>query len=227
MVVENVFTTESLQDDERRVNVLPQTMETELLREGDKRKLQIDIANLLDAYINIVHDTVNIVQMSYDTVMDKVFRHTVAEKDQTTEKLALMSEEERIADTMLKINKLGDWGKGLRKGIISYDADVYDEEREQMAKIQETQKLLLQRPEVEERNLEQYMQDYNRELEDAAEIDVDEAERRVAEARTGMEKAESRKIYIENQLTFDREQARIEAYTMWKNSAGGPPTFGG
>ena len=66
-----------------------------------------------------------------------------------------------------------------------------------------------------------------RDIEDAADIDVDEAERRVAEARTGMEKAESRKIYIENQLTFDRERARIEAHTMWKNSAGGPPEFGG
>jgi|TARA_B100001142_G_scaffold111483_1_gene113446 ATP synthase F1 epsilon subunit len=66
-----------------------------------------------------------------------------------------------------------------------------------------------------------------RDIEDAADIDVDEAERRVAEARTGMEKAESRKIYIENQLTFDRERARIEAHTMWKNSAGGPPVFGG
>ena len=43
-----------------------------------------------------------------------------------------------------------------------------------------------------------------RDIEDAAEIDVEEAQRRVAEARTGMEKAESRKIYIENQLTFDR-----------------------
>jgi F-type H+-transporting ATPase subunit epsilon len=38
---------------------------------------------------------------------------------------------------------------------------------------------------------------------------------------------ESRKIYIENQLTFDRERARIDAHNMWKNSAGGPPTFGG
>ena len=66
-----------------------------------------------------------------------------------------------------------------------------------------------------------------RDIEDAADIDVDEAERRVVEARTGMEKAESRKIYIENQLTFDRERARIEAHKMWKNSAGGTPVFGG
>ena len=36
---------------------------------------------------------------------------------------------------------------------------------------------------------------------------------------------ESRKIYIENQLKFDRETARIAAFKMWENSAGGPPVF--
>jgi F-type H+-transporting ATPase subunit epsilon len=66
-----------------------------------------------------------------------------------------------------------------------------------------------------------------RDIEDAATINVETAERRAAIARTGMEEAASRKIYIENQLTFDRERARIEAHTMWKNSAGGPPVFGG
>jgi hypothetical protein len=42
-----------------------------------------------------------------------------------------------------------------------------------------------------------------------------------------MSSAESRKVYIENQLTFDRERARIDAHNMWKNSAGGAPVFGG
>jgi F-type H+-transporting ATPase subunit epsilon len=66
-----------------------------------------------------------------------------------------------------------------------------------------------------------------RDIEEAGEIDVDEAERRITEAKDAMSGAESRKIYIENQLTFDRERARIDAHNMWKNSAGGPPTFGG
>ena len=66
-----------------------------------------------------------------------------------------------------------------------------------------------------------------RDIEEAAEIDIDEAEARITTAKEGMSSAESRKIYIENQLSFDRERARIDAHTMWKNSAGGPPTFGG
>jgi F-type H+-transporting ATPase subunit epsilon len=62
-------------------------------------------------------------------------------------------------------------------------------------------------------------------IEDADDIDITEAEQRVATARAGMEAADTRKTYIENQLTFDRECARVQAHTMWKKSAGGPPVF--
>ena len=64
-----------------------------------------------------------------------------------------------------------------------------------------------------------------RDIEEASEIKLDEAEKLVSEAKSGMEKAESRKTYIENQLKFDRETARIAAFKMWENSAGGPPVF--
>jgi F0F1-type ATP synthase epsilon subunit len=64
-----------------------------------------------------------------------------------------------------------------------------------------------------------------RDIEEASGIKLDEAEKLVSEAKAGMEKAESRKIYIENQLKFDRETARIAAFKMWENSAGGPPVF--
>lgn len=64
-----------------------------------------------------------------------------------------------------------------------------------------------------------------RDIEEASEIKLSEAEKLVSEAKTSMEKAESRKIYIENQLKFDRETARITAFKMWENSAGGAPVF--
>jgi len=66
-----------------------------------------------------------------------------------------------------------------------------------------------------------------RDIEDAEDIDVDAAQKRIEEAQAAMTKADSRKDYIENQIIFDRERARIDAYKMWKNSAGGPPVFGG
>jgi F-type H+-transporting ATPase subunit epsilon len=63
-------------------------------------------------------------------------------------------------------------------------------------------------------------------IEDAGDIDITEAEMRVTTARTGMETAETRKTYIENELTFNRERGRVKAHTMWNKSAGGPPVFG-
>ena len=65
-----------------------------------------------------------------------------------------------------------------------------------------------------------------RDIEDASKINVEESERSLNLAKEGMTKAESRKQYIENQLKFDRERARIDAHKMWKNSAGGAPVFG-
>ena len=57
-------------------------------------------------------------------------------------------------------------------------------------------------------------------------INLEEAETLAATAKDGMTKSDSKKGYIENQLKFDRETARIAAAKMWKNSAGGAPVFG-
>ena len=65
-----------------------------------------------------------------------------------------------------------------------------------------------------------------RDIEEASEINLEEAETLAATAKDGMTKSDSKKGYIENQLKFDRETARIAAAKMWKNSAGGAPVFG-
>ena len=65
-----------------------------------------------------------------------------------------------------------------------------------------------------------------RDIEEASEINLEEAETLAATAKDGMTKSDSKKGYIENQLKFDRETARIAASKMWKNSAGGAPVFG-
>ena len=65
-----------------------------------------------------------------------------------------------------------------------------------------------------------------RDIEEASEINLEEAETLAATAKDGMTKSDSKKGYIENQLKFDRETACIAAAKMWKNSAGGAPVFG-
>jgi F-type H+-transporting ATPase subunit epsilon len=65
-----------------------------------------------------------------------------------------------------------------------------------------------------------------RDIEDASQINLEEAERLAAAAKDGMTKSDSKKSYIENQLKFDRETARVAASKMWKNSGSGAPVFG-
>ena len=65
-----------------------------------------------------------------------------------------------------------------------------------------------------------------RDIEEASEINLEDAEKNAASAKEGMTKSDSKKSYIENQLKFDRETARVAAAKMWKNSAGGSPVFG-
>ena len=60
------------------------------------------------------------IDMSYDTVMDRVFKLKETEKYTFTDRLQNLTDEERAVDNILKINKLGVWSKGLTKGIKEY-----------------------------------------------------------------------------------------------------------
>jgi len=71
-----------------------------------------------------------IVNNNYNTIMNEILKFKEAEKDAITDRLKAKSDDERKVDNVLKSHKLGDWGKGLRKGLYKYDKDTYDEERE-------------------------------------------------------------------------------------------------
>ena len=47
------------------------------------------------------------IDISYENIMDKVFKLKEKEKDTFTDRLQLLTDEERNVDTILKINKLG------------------------------------------------------------------------------------------------------------------------
>ena len=80
--------------------------------------------------------------------MNSVFKEKIIEKNNITDRLSSLNIEERKVNTTLKINKLGEWGKGLNKGLVVYDKDVYEDEIEEMkqimnieTQIRETQKI--------------------------------------------------------------------------------------
>jgi hypothetical protein len=77
--------------------------------------------------------------------MDIVFKIRQKEKDTFTDRLKAMSVEGKDVDTMMKINKLGVWSKGLQKGLTVYDKDTYDEDRDEMEKLVNIENKLLKR----------------------------------------------------------------------------------
>ena len=160
-VLEEVFTIESLDDENTRANVVVQNQDFDLLLEGNKKRLKVDVADLLATYMQIMNKTIQkTINVSYESIMNDVYLLKEGEKHEITGKLASMTDEERNVNNMLKANKLGDWGKGLQKGLLAYDKDVYDEEREMMNRIAMTQTALYKNPEVSDRNIDQYMADY-------------------------------------------------------------------
>ena len=109
-------------------------IDTNLLS-GDKKELKQKVANLLIECLLIMDTYKEIVDISYEKVQDKVFKLKEKEKDIITDRLKKLTDEERDADTILKINKLGVWSKGLQKGLTTYVKETYDEERDFMDKM--------------------------------------------------------------------------------------------
>jgi len=100
------------------------------LLSGDKKELKQKVANLLIEFLRIMNSYKEIVNISYDQVLDRIFKLKEKEKDIITDRLKTMTDEERDADTILKVNKLGVWSKGLQKGLTTYVKETYDEERD-------------------------------------------------------------------------------------------------
>jgi hypothetical protein len=110
--------------------------ETNLLS-GDKKELKQKTANLLIEFLRIMNTYKETIDVSYDEVLDRIFKLKEREKNLITDRLKSMDDEARDADTILKINKLGVWSKGLQKGLTTYVKETYDEEREFMEKMLE------------------------------------------------------------------------------------------
>jgi hypothetical protein len=104
---------------------------------GNMKDLKEKTAKLLLSYLNIMSDHKNMIDFSYERIMDLVFKTKEREKDTFTDRLQAKSDEERNVDTILKINKLGVWSKGLQKGLTSYVKEDYDDEREYMEQLAE------------------------------------------------------------------------------------------
>jgi hypothetical protein len=133
--LQETFTIEDLDDESGTENFVTQTKETDILLQGNLQNLKTGVANLLLTYLRLIKDNQYTTDYSYEEVMDYVFKLKEREKDLFTDKLKGMTDEQRDVDNILKEYRLGDWSKGLQKGVTKYVGKTYDEEREIMSKI--------------------------------------------------------------------------------------------
>jgi hypothetical protein len=171
-----LFTTEFLEDRNNKVDfmVSKPVNETQLLY-GNKKGLMQLTANLLVTFVEIMESEKNTIDVSYEIILDRVFKLREREKNMITDRLENLTNEDKNVDTILKINKLGIWSKGLQKGLTQYVKETYDDEREFRDEMDNIEKKLRStNKNVTNDNIDQYIDDYIEERDTEMEIENEE-----------------------------------------------------
>jgi hypothetical protein len=146
VTVDDLVTTEYLDDLSTRIDVETSSKEEQDIRllRGNKKEIKIKVSNLLVVFIQAIEENRHKTNYSYENILDLVFKIKEREKNNITSRLQGLTDEEREADTILKVNKLGLWSKGLQKGLTTYVKDTFDEDRDDMEKMMQYEKNLAQ-----------------------------------------------------------------------------------
>jgi len=161
--VSDIFSVEHLEEIETRVDLSMTSKQTSniFLVSGNKKELRQNIVELFICFINILNNEKDVIDNSYEDVQDRVFKLKEREKDLVTDRLKRMTDEERNADTILKINKLGMYSKGMQKGLTSLDKDFYDEERDFRDEMNQAERNIRKKnADVNDENFDILLEDY-------------------------------------------------------------------
>jgi len=129
--VTDIVAAEYLTETNTRMDIsLPENKQqrTQLLS-GNKMELRTKVAHMLISFIEMFEEQKEIADNSYEDVEDRNFKLREREKNMVTDRLKKLTDEQRDADTIFKINKLGMYSKGNMKGLTVLDAGFYDEEQ--------------------------------------------------------------------------------------------------
>ena len=161
--ITDLFSVDYVEEQETRVD-LSMTSRTEIetrLLTGNKKELKQKTAELLIVFVDILNNQKDTINTSYEEIQDRVFKLREKEKDLVTDRLKIMTDEQRDTDTLLKINKLGMYSKGLQKGLTTLDKDFYDEEqsfRDNMVKAEKN--IRRKNPDANDENIDILMDDF-------------------------------------------------------------------
>ena len=155
--VSDIFAAEYLEETETRVDfAMTSRSQTDVtLLTGNKKELRQKTAELILAFVDILNNQKDTIDISYEAIQDRVFKLREREKDMVTDRLKNMTDELRDADTILKINKLGKYSAGMQKGLTMYDKDYYEKEedlRDEMVKAE--RKIRKSNPDANDENID-------------------------------------------------------------------------
>ena len=117
--------------DETTYNEDLDTQEIQIVS-GNVKELKTHVSSLLLSFIDTEIDNKNTVNFSYKNIKERVNRSKEKEKRGIIRRLGNMSIDERRVENMMKNFRLGRWNVGQQKGLVQYDRDTYDREREEM-----------------------------------------------------------------------------------------------
>jgi hypothetical protein len=142
---------------------------------GDKKALGQRVSELLIAYLRMIEKDKMAIDFNLANIKEKLTRVKDKEKDGVVERIGAMSVGERQLENMMKTHKMGIWSRGTSQtGVVIYDQDYYDEERDEMEKIAQKERLLGKRDYVTDMNREIYVMDALEEDRVGAEIEAHE-----------------------------------------------------
>ena len=142
---------------------------------GDKKALGQRVSELMIAYLRIIEKDKAAINFNLANIKEKLTRVKDKEKDGVVARIGEMSAGERQIENMMKTHKMGIWSRGTSQtGVVIYDQDYYDEEREEMEKIAQKEQQLGRRDYVTDMNREIYVMDALEADRAAAEIEAHE-----------------------------------------------------
>lgn len=96
---------------------------------GNKKELQERIAALLVTFLTIIQDNKEDIDISYEMIAAAIRKRKETEKLRFTERLRLLSPDERKIEDQKKKFKLDEWNVGMQSGLFKYDKKTSDRER--------------------------------------------------------------------------------------------------
>ena len=142
---------------------------------GDKKALGQRVSELLNAYLRIIEKDKAAINFNLANIKEKLTRVKDKEKDGVVARIGEMSVGERQLENMMKTHKMGIWSRGTSQtGVVIYDQDYYDEERDEMEKIAQKERLMGRRDDVTDMNREIYVMEALEADRSAAEIEAHE-----------------------------------------------------